>query len=681
MPSCFVPLLDKKKMKRSPFRRLCLVTGICIGAAHAGHQAGISEHDYFSDLPEVLTVTRLAQPLAETPGAVTIIDRETIRRSGARDLADLMRLVPGYIVGGFNGAHQTVAYHVPLDDFGIRNLVLIDGRSVYSSFHLGGTNHGMATVMLEDIERIEVLRGSNSAAYGANAMFGVINVITRHAADTRGAEVSVTNGERGIRDNRARIGWGNENASFRLSAGHQEDDGYKNSYDDRRLGQFHFRGDLRPAADQELRLAAGATDATLGNGEPGAAGNPERNTGRHSFYLQAEWRRQLGATDELRLMASYDQEEYRDKSIYAPDPSVTLDFGGRARRGHMELQHTVGISPSLRGVWGLGLQHEDVRSPPLYFTRNAVSAGEQRLFGNLEWRPHARWLINAGGLWGRHSWSGEYFSPRLMANFHATPNQTLRIGASHAVRTPTLFELASDVRYFPKSLTAPPPLNVFAFFGMPYRLYAADGRVGAEKLYTEEVGYFGNFQEWHLTVDVRGYIERFERMITDGARIVPGYNSPLAPFAPLPVGNFENAPGFKVHGIEYQLRWKPREGTEIWVNQAFSRLKWDAQADSDDTNMPPTHASTVALFQQLPYQLYLTLMYHTTGTLTWGNHGETLPNRQRLDARLAWPFRVGTTRFEAALSVQAAEGEYPEHFLGKNRLFQRRAFGTLRLEF
>ena len=76
-------------------------------AASAAAQE-VSEKDYFGDLPVVLSVSRLAQPLSETPGSVTVIDRETIRRSGARDLSDLLRLVPGFVVGHINGANPIV---------------------------------------------------------------------------------------------------------------------------------------------------------------------------------------------------------------------------------------------------------------------------------------------------------------------------------------------------------------------------------------------------------------------------------------------------------------------------------------------------------------------------------------------------------------------------------------------
>ena len=143
--------------------RILLGLGVVLGWVYAGPSmaAELSEQDYFSELPTVLTVSRLAQPISETPGAVTVIDREIIRRSGARELADVLRLVPGYLIGGFNGANPVAAYHVPLDNYGIRNLVLVDGRPVFSGYYIGDTHRGMMGVLLEDIERIEVLRGSN----------------------------------------------------------------------------------------------------------------------------------------------------------------------------------------------------------------------------------------------------------------------------------------------------------------------------------------------------------------------------------------------------------------------------------------------------------------------------------------------------------------------------------------
>lgn len=673
--------------------RLCPALLLCGLASSLTHAQEGSERDYFSELPEVLTVTRLAQPLADTPGAVTIIDRDTIRRSGAREVTDVLRLVPGYLIGGINGAHPSAAYHAPLDDYGARNLVFIDGRSVYNSFYLGETFHGLMGILVEDIERIEVLRGSNSAAYGANAMFGVINIVTRHAADTHGAELSVTGGGRGTRDGMARVGWGDDVASFRLSAGRRQDTGWKSAYDDRRIDQVHFRGDFRPAPDQDLTLTAGSVDMALDDGQPGGAGDPLRTTTWRENFINAAWRKQLAGGDELKLSASYDEARSRDQAPYAPDPSVTLDFGGHSRKLSLELQHQVGLTPQLRAAWGVGYERNEARSPALFFRDSAIAIDEERLFGNLEWRPHAQWVVNAGGYWNHNSWVGTDFSPRLMANFHATPDHTLRLGASRSVRTPNVFELAADVRYFPKNVASllaagqrGPALA--AFLNMPYRLVYSTGQAQPERLQTTEIGYFGNFRDARITLDVRGYVERVSELIQDATTTIPGYVIPAVPVnpwvaagTPIPVDSFANRPGFKIRGLEYQLRWKPLTDTEIWLNQTFQKLVWDNDAPAADINRPPTHATTVAWFQKLPHGLDFSLMVHAWADMSWGNARDALPPHRRIDARLAWPFRVEGTRGEIAVTAQALNGNYPEYLYRRGVEFERRALGSLRLEF
>lgn len=675
------------------YRLYLLLASLC-AIGRAGAATGMSEQDYFAELPEVLTVTRLAQPISETPGAVTIIDRDTIRRSGARELVDVLRLVPGYMVGGFNGAHPNAAYHAPLDDYGVRNLVQIDGRSVYSAYYLGDTHRGMMGVLIEDIERIEVLRGSNSAAYGANAMFGVINIITRHAADTRGVEVAVTGGQGGIWDNQARIGWGDTNASFRLSAGRRSDSGYGNAYDDKIISQMHFRGDLRPAADHEVMLSTGVVQTAAADGFSRAAGNPERTPYWRNFYLHGVWQRQLSATDQIKLTASFDEETFRDAYAYAYDPSVVISSSGRGRRANLEFQHQVGLGSGLRVVWGAGYKNEEAVSLPLYNRTDGVSIHEERLFGNIEWRPHPQWLVNAGGFWGSHSKQGSYFSPRLMANFQPVSDHTLRLGMTESTRMPTLFEQAGDVRLYPKDFaslwaagsTADRIAAIQAFSNLPFRLFYSDGRVDREKLRAQELGYFGNFRDWRLMLDVRAYVEKMSNLIVmDQNGTAPGYVFPSNPLVPaplvgtaIPVTVFHNASGFKTRGLEYQLRWRPLADTEIWVNQAFERTYWEHNADRP---LPPTHATTIAWFQKLPYDYSLSVIHHSIGALSWNEMKDTLPSRRRIDLRLAKLFHIGNVRAEAAVAVQAANGSYLEYQMGSNFTFERRAFGTLRLEF
>ncbi|MBM3113227.1 TonB-dependent receptor plug domain-containing protein [Pseudomonas arcuscaelestis] len=191
--------------------------------------------DLFVDdqsLPQVLTATRLKQSPAAVPGSMTVLDNALIRASGARDIPELLRLVPGMMIGYGAGNQPTVNYHGSNVNEARRMQVLIDGRSVYRP--------GLATVdwsdiplAMEDIERVEVFRGPNTVSYGANALMAVVNILTRKPADSRGTRVKVTRGQRGINDWYASQGSGWDGGDLRLSLSGMEDDGF----DETRNGQ------------------------------------------------------------------------------------------------------------------------------------------------------------------------------------------------------------------------------------------------------------------------------------------------------------------------------------------------------------------------------------------------------------------------------------------------------------
>jgi iron complex outermembrane receptor protein len=637
---------------------LCL----CAAGSGAARAAAVTEADYFEPIPTVLTASRLDQPQKDAPGAVTVIDRATIRRSGARDVAELLRLVPGYLVSGATGAAPNAAYHVPQDEYGVRNLVLVDGRSVYSSFYLGDTQRGLMSVMPEDIERIEVLRGANSAAYGANAMFGVINIVTRHAFDSQGLELGLGAGSTDLRDSRFRVGWGDEAGSYRLSAGTRADSGYARAFDDRLLKMLDWRADLKPQPDDDLMLAAGTHEQRTGRGERGQVGDPERTTEYRDWYLQGRWQRQLSATGQLQLTADFADESYADASPYVLIPGVMLDYGAHGQRLNLELQRSDSLRADLRAVWGLGWKQEQAWSKALYNRADAVGFHEARAFGHLEWRPSERWTANAGAFAGDHSGSGSYLAPRLMLNHHFTPDQTLRVGVNRSVRSNSLLESSGDVRYY-----TPSGLLVG-------RAWLGDPAIRPEALHSEEISYLGHFRPLNLAADLRAYRERVSDWVTVVAN--PAYYlNKKDPSNPRQL--FENVGAYAVRGVEYQLRWTPGADTRLQWQQNFSQLDWSDAARAS-SNQPPVRASTLAWFQSLPGRVDMTLLWYERGPMTWGGPAQQLPSMRRVDLRLAHPWRLERSKAEVALTVQGLNGDVVE---GRPEyLLRRRAFLTLKLE-
>jgi len=663
-----------------PFLHACLSLsklrpwlGVLACAALGAHaEVALTEGDFFEPVPVVLTVTRLAQPLSDTPGAVTVIDRETIRRSGARNLAEVLRLVPGYLVSGYNGANPVAAYHAPIDDFGTRNLVLVDGRSLYSSTYLGGTNRGMASVAVEEVERIEVLRGSNSAAYGANALFGVINIITRHALDTVGRSVSVTRGQAGIADAHVRLGWGDATAAQRLSLSHRSDTGYAFVNDDTRQTSLKWRGDFQWSPGVDVTLQAGVTDSRLGEGEPGQPGNPMRTVAFRNRFLSAQGIHRLTGDEQFKWSASWDEDRNRDEFVNRQlGVPVVIGSSFDDRRLNLEFQHQKPLTDTLRWVWGAGWKEDSAVSPPLLFTNQRIRNRETRLFANAEWRFAESWLLNAGLFVGDDEGTGTYAAPRLMFNYQLLPNHTVRFGASQARRPPTLTEEYGDVRVF---VPLPQPLPSF---NLP--LWQSRTPLKPEQLSSREVSYYGRWPESQVTLDVRAYEERFSGQI--------GLQQSYLFVGPATFKRWVNEPvngaELWVRGVEYQLAWEPHPGTKLLLNQGFSRLTRPSAPTPEKAaeRLPPSQLTTIAWLQQLPHKWDFTLLYYGRSSMTWRTRDVRLPNAHRVDVRLARPFQWNGTRAEAALTVQALNGDQVEFTTKVPSVFTRRAFATLSMEF
>lgn len=627
-------------------------------AGEGSGATGVSERDYFGELPVVLSVTRLAQPLNEVPGAVTVIDRELIRRSGARDLAEVLRLVPGFLLTYRNGANPQASYHAGMDVYGSRMQVYVDGRSLYSSFYLGDTHVALRGIVLEEVERIEVLRGSNSASYGANAFLGVVNIVTRNAADTHGATVSIARGEAGVDDATVRYGWGDEKSSYRLTAARRRDRGFNNVVDDSRMSRLQFRGDLTPNAVDDIQLQFGVGEVWRDEGI-GTGGNPFRSIGNEDAHLSLRWQRQLAPDEQFQLRFVHERERPVDSFIAVQGANrAVADAGGRGERTELGLQHSLRLDQALRLAWGGEWRYETARSPGLYFTSDKISLHQWRVFGNLEWRPHPQWLLQAGGTHEGHSYTGSALSPRLTASFHVLPEHTLRAGVTRSVRAPTFYELRGDTRLF--LITAPATQAAWTFL--------SSGTVKPESLISHELGYLGRFRDIGLTLDVRAFLERMNNRIWFAARSVPGW--------PVKVNDAINRPGPHIHGFEYQADWRPFAATRLLLAEAHVRVE---RGDASETREAPFRNSTLTWLQQLPGQLDLSAIYTTATSYQWAGGGETIDKPRRLDLRLAKAFAFGATRGEFSVTAQGVDGGHSVYKVGQR--FDRRSFATLRLDF
>lgn len=661
----------------SPSVRLfVLMAAVSTGAMAHEMVAGDSPaaDGFFDELPVVLSVSRLAQPLQDAPGSVTVIDADLIRSSGARDLADVLRMVPGFLAAhSFNGAPNAV-YHGMTDENPRGLQILVDGRSQYSPLFFGGVAWNLIDVPLDEIARIEVIRGSNSAAYGSNAFLGVVNIVTHAAADTQGVRVRVSQGNDGVQDRHARAGFHVGDTFLRVSAESSGDDGVLRYHDSRRNQRVNLRADVPLGGGDELQIQAGNVQLGLHVGYADAGTNPPRELEASKEFLSLAWQRT--STDGSGLSLRYIRSnELYDDGFLARDGGLTLpiDYHTSTRRDEFEFQHTLVPSSDTRLVWGVGARYDAVRGQQFYNTSDAVRQGVRRLFGNFEWRPSAAWTANAGLTWENDSLSDTSLAPRLAVNYHLSPQQTVRAGLSRAQRTPSLTESRSR-EYYGAFDTAQ--------LGVPFGVrpleirFAASGGLDKEVIDVQEIGYLGDFRERGLFVDVRAFREKVRGRIVPVVLPLQPPNCEVLGLVNRSCGDyfdFLNAQDLQITGAEYQLRWRPRAGSELTLNQTFISIDSAASAalfarnrrmalaiERHMDNSAPEVATMLRWTQHLPWGLEGTLSHYRYSWFQW-TRNSAVDAFQRTDVRLGYPFRVGPTRGELALVLRGLEGRRAEY--------------------
>lgn len=640
-------------------------------AANACAQTGASaltEQDFLAEMPIVLSVSRLAQRLDDTPGAVTILDRQFIRWSGARDVADLLRLVPGFqTTTTFETDAPMASYHGRSDDYSNRLQVLVDGRSVYSGYLMGSSGVGLQTLALDDIERIEVLRGTNSAAYGARAFLGVVNIISRDVRETVGMAAHITSGENGVSDGGTRLGWGDSASAYRISADTRGDYGLRGAFGKNQVNRFNFSSHHTSAGGREWDVRAGGVDIDAGRGTPGDAGNNGRMRYMGSRFVQLDWRTPLGDDQDFALTASHTENKIVDVFPYlsnaagAANYGLPLDFSGQDFNDAFTLQYTRRHSPTLRSVWGTELRREQVVSRAYFDVREQVTTDYVRLFGNAEWRMAPSLILNAGALVEQSGLGGDTASPRVMLNWHLREGHTVRAGISSGFRPPSASEKMASVRYY-------------GFDGsLLQTTVQATGNVGPEYIRSQELGYNLNLPAVGLSGDVRLFNER----VSDSIAAV--YNSNPTDFA--------NVDNYNIRGAEWQVSWKPTPATQVFFTQTWTDISGVAEpVDVYDTrgfrvsHGAPRYAGSLSVMHACGSNVTVSMMHQRAEETALMSNGGSGPlySLGRTDMRVAKSFKTGRSSTELALTVQNIDVPYRDG--DRKFLFDRRTMVTLRFE-
>ncbi len=685
---------DAVEIKRKGLRWLstcCLL--LVTGPVFAAPQNQVSESDYLEDIPVVLSPTRLAQPVTEAPAAVTVIDREMIEASGARQIADLFRLVPGFTVAYFNGYTPSVAYHGLADEYSRRMQVLIDGRSVYLP-SIGGVPWNDLPLTIDDIDRIEVIRGSDSATYGSNSFLAVISITTRHASEDKGIQLRTAVGQHRVHDGTVRFGSGAQSLTYHMTVGYREDDGFNNRYDTQQTRLFNARVEyqmgMRDSLDTQFGISGGPRQSSYNN-EPL---DPHHSKGINMHFEQLRWRHVVSPAQEYSVQFYHTYHDTDEDYMTLP-----YDFGGgavlqplpfigdiTAERYDLEFQHTLIPGADTRLVWGASVRQDQVRAP-MYFSTNAtLRSNLQRLFANFEWHILPSLVTNAGAMLEHNDITGSTVSPRIAVNYHVTDHQTLRGVVATGTRAPTLWEdqgnLAID--------------GVVTGIGaIRNQEFLTHDSLHPERILSREIGYLFNWPERGTSFDIKFYNDSLHDLI-NSSKVCGESNTStdvacrtqvfLSGIDTTPGDNnyqyFHNVNHAMENGLEFQLDQRVGTATRFIAGYAFIKIHGES---GSQVRSAPKNNLHLMLIQKLPASLIGSLMYYQYGNMEYLGSGNHTDVQKRLDMRLARNFNYVSDKFQIALVVQNMMHSYQDFLYdargpskGPSNLFDTRAFIELK---
>lgn len=678
-----------------------ILSGLSSTGLHASSEIPlITEGDLYGELPFTLTATRLSQAIKDSPVSTTIIDREMIEAYDPQELIDVLRLVPGFQVIHPRGYRSSLTYHGVADEYARRMQVLIDGRSVYSPL-LGHVEWASLDLQVEDIERIEVIRGPNAASHGANSFSAVVNIITRHSADVNGDYFKISGGDIQTQRFMARHSGHGDKYDYRISIGYRSDGGFDSDErpDSKRIASLSLRSDIQLSTRDSLELQFGYNDTNHDEGNHTELDiNRPRDVKKISRFELLRWRHQRDNNEEYQLQLYHNYQSVQDDYYSAPLSSISPLFGLAGipdqqiflsnsqilHRYDLEFQHTLIPSEKWRVVWGTSARLDQVGSKFFFSTYNNhdyINNHVYRLFGHTEWKPTDNWTLNAGLMIENNDISGTDLSPRLSASYHLDKHNTFRIGASRALRTPSVLEYQADTS------------SKLADGRLIDQLFIADKTLNPEQLTSFELGYIGNFQRYGLNIDAKFFYDRFSDVIASYSD--RNYNDPINALLGLNPNDIRgsvttsgNNSSSIIKGIEAQVQYRPNPDTRVHLGYTYmtasgQTLKFINGGDSFDTayeNTPdevPRTIGTLQVIHNLNPDIQLSMAMHRYGTYS-PKGGDDTGDFTILNCRIAKSFRTSGGKGKIAASFQNISDEYFD--FDEEHKFNNRVFFSLEYE-
>lgn len=586
---------------------------------------------------EVSSAAKKPQRLLDAATAIHVLGRDDIHRSGATSLPELFRSVPGVQVARIDGSRYSVSIRGFGNRYGGKLLVLLDGRTLYSPL-FGSTYWEAQDVVLEDVERIEIIRGPGGTLWGANAVNGVVNIITRHAADTQGTHLEARGGslEGGLSlRHGAALGDSGHWRAYVKADDHRPlvsptgDDAH-DAWNQARAG---FRADWRPDAQDTLILQADAYQTRAQQSVLTASLSPPLtafvpDTARYrGANLLARWQRSQGEASHWHVQAYLDRTRVQD-----------VNHGQRVETFDLEWQHRFSPNEAHELTWGLGFRQvrdhidgtfaltarPDARSTALY---SGFLQDQIRLRQDLD--------LTLGTKVEHNAYTGVEWQPSARLLWRATAQDSVWASVSRAVQTPSraVREAERNLSVMPGMPGAPGPV-VIAAYGNP--------QLESQALVASEIGYRSQINA-DVNLDVAAFYNDYQQLLS--LEDNPPQWGPVSVFSQ----RFETLMQGRTYGLEISGNWQVRPDWRLKAGYSHLHLKLRPKAGGGGQVAFASEGSSARNVLNLQTQHQLGPRLQLDGNLYLmgrlpglGFQSPVAVDRYaRLDLRLGWKVRPG----------------------------------------
>jgi iron complex outermembrane receptor protein len=522
---------------------------------------------------QVTSVSKKETDLFASPAAISVVTQDDIRRMGATSIPEALRMVPGMDVAQITGNEWAVSARGFNSEYASSLLVLIDGRTVYTPGS-SGVFWDAQDVVMEDLDRIEVIRGPGATLWGANAVNGVINITTKSAKDTQGGLVSASYGTEDQPITTVRYGGQlATNLYYRVYGKYSDHPGLESSTGSSTADSSTsllggFRLDYEPATQNTFTLqgnyysgTAGreVNDVTLVPAAVRIIDNREDNSGGN---ILGRWTRAFSDESQLTLQMYFDHTRQGDGVGEAMLDTFDID-----------LQHQFAIGTRNDIVWGGGYRDTEAKNPPSFFLTFAPESQNLQL-GNVFVQDDItlardRLHLTLGSKLEHNDLTGFELQPSARLLWTPTRRQTVWASVSRATQTPSLAEYGR----FNVAAAQPPsgPPVLVSVLGNP--------NVQAETLLAYEVGYRIEPTK-RLSFDVTAFYNVYGR-VAEPVSIPTTFETSPAPPHVLVASRWENAESGDTYGTELSVQWQPVECWRLTASYSFLHMQLQPDASAD----------------------------------------------------------------------------------------------------